>query len=57
MLDKTYVSARKEGNWQNGLLSFLTLLHHYLKQPDAKEFADINEKPPLPDWYILLLVS
>lgn len=56
MLDKTYVPARKEGNWQNGLLSFLTLLHHYLEQPDAKEFADINEKPPLPDWYILLLV-
>ena len=43
-LDKTYVPARKEGNWEKGLVEFVSLIRQYIADPDAAEFADAPQE-------------
>jgi uncharacterized protein len=39
-LDQTFVPARKEGKWEEGLVQFVQLVHKYLQNPSADEFKD-----------------
>lgn len=53
-LDQYYVPARKEGNWEAGLLTTVQKIHQYLLTPDAEEF-----KSPPEDYtwlYILIII-
>lgn len=50
-LDQTYVPARKDGDWQNGLVEFVSMTARYLADPSADEFRD---QPGDADWVIVL---
>lgn len=52
-LDKYYVPARKDGKWEEGLITTVKQLHQYLLTPDAAEFQD----PPFdPTWTIVAII-
>ncbi|PIZ46327.1 hypothetical protein COY32_03480 [candidate division WWE3 bacterium CG_4_10_14_0_2_um_filter_41_14] len=58
-LDKTFVPARSAGEWDKGLVEFVSLVQRYLADPESEEFRD----PPsqeISGWtllgYLLLLI-
>lgn len=55
-LDQTFVPARSDGQWEKGLVDFVSLLQRYLADPNADEFRD----PPQDLsglWVILIFVG
>jgi uncharacterized protein len=46
-LDETFVPARKDGNWEQGVVQFVQLVHRYLQNPEAEEF---KTPPPNLSW-------
>lgn len=53
-LDQTFVSARSEGRWEEGLVEFVLLVHDYLKDPLADEF---REPPADYTWLLYVLIG
>jgi uncharacterized membrane protein YgcG len=39
-LDQTFVPARKDGHWEQGVVLFVQLTHGYLKDPTAEKYKD-----------------
>lgn len=51
-LDETFVPARKEGRWEQGLVEFVQITERYLTNPNAQEFQD----PPADYTWLLWVI-